>query len=145
MNIQKKMKEIDKIEYCDSMVLDFIVKYIGDEAILFIENSQTDAIEMQFCWAIKFLQCFKVTYETDAGWIYTDKNKIAKFWREQPVKNLRGGQLFGYAVQSIELQVVNKWFTECRIVIANMSIVIICRDIEVHKVLIEDQKFFWDD
>lgn len=61
------IKAIEQTDYWDAQILDFEIKYLGDEASLFIASYELEDAE-KFCWRISFLRCSKVSYETDAGW-----------------------------------------------------------------------------
>ena len=138
MNRDEKLQEIEQTSYWDAQILDFQIKYLGDEVSLFIESYVTEDIG-EYCWKISFLRCAHVDYETDAGWV-TEQEIL---WRTEPVKHLRGGQLLGYSGQDIQLIQQEHGLYNCQIVLSNMSINITCQDIEVSKVSIVDQNFFW--
>lgn len=67
-----------------------------------------------------------------------------KLWRKEDVKTLRRGQLLAYSGQDIQVLSMEDNFYNSKIVLANMTIDIVCQDIKVSKVLISEQHFFWD-
>lgn len=129
MNIELLEKEIEKTEYWDMRIWDVQTEYFGDEVHIFIEN------DIKTCWKISFLSCYKVNYETDANWRGDFK-----------VKNMRGGQL-GYDGQDISIKKyeVNDSFLHCKLDLSIMSMEIICKDISVEEIDMEDISFFWQD
>ncbi|MBF0786853.1 MULTISPECIES: hypothetical protein [unclassified Streptococcus] len=143
MNHTQILNGIEQTDYWDAQILDFEIKYLGDEVNLFIESHALEDVE-KFCWRIKFLRCAKVNYETDANWLTESQGKKT-LWREKDVKTLRGGQLLGYSGYDIQVLNMGDEFYSSKIILANMSINIVCQDIEVSKVLIADQHFFWDE
>ena len=134
MDTQNKLKEIEATDYWDAQILDINTRFLGDELSLYIASYEEEDKD-KFCWEIKFLQCYKVEYETDA------KREM----REKPVKEYRGAQLYGYVGQDIKLVEYEGELYDCQIVLANMGLRIICQDIDVSKVLIDEQHFFWKD
>lgn len=140
MDFQKALAKLHEVYTMEPLILDFQARYLGDEASLFIETTKGFEEDTE-CWEIKFLQCYKVNYEIHIAW--TDNSKFPPLRR--PVKDLRGGQLYGYSGHSIDLSKIDDWLMVCKIVLSNMTIVIVCQDIEINKVLIKDQNFFWDD
>ncbi|MGT2964059.1 hypothetical protein [Streptococcus acidominimus] len=143
MNITQILKAIEQTDYCDAQILDFEIKYLGDEANLFIESYESEDSK-KFCWKISFLRCAKVNYETDASWV-TESQGTKILWRTEAVKTLKDGQLLGYSGHDIQIVNTDDNFYESKVILANMSINIVCQDIEVSKVLIADQHFFWDE
>jgi len=124
--IDKIQKQIDETNYWDLLVLDIQSKYFGDEVYIFIENDE------KTCWKISFFSCYKVNYETDANWRGDFK-----------VKNT--GPKSGYYAQDISLNKYeeNKEFIQCFLDLSIMTMNIVCKNIVVGKVKIEDISFFW--
>jgi len=125
--INEIQKQIDKTNYWDLLVFDVQSKYFGDEVDVFIENDK------KTCWKISFFSCYKVNYKTDANWRNIDN-----------VKEMRGGQL-GYYGQDISLGKYkeNEEFIQCSLDLSIMTMNIVCKNIVVEKVKIEDISFFW--
>lgn len=128
MNIENLKNKIEKTEYWDMPILDVQIKYFGDEVYIYVENDNI------ICWKISFISCYKVTYETDATWRSIDN-----------VKKMRGGQL-GYYGQDISLKKYeeNEDFIESSMDLSIMRMNIVCKDILVEEVNIEDTDFFWN-
>ncbi|MBF0776544.1 hypothetical protein BVE84_08855 [Streptococcus azizii] len=143
MEIQSKIEAINNTDYWDAQILDIRANYLGDEITVYIECFDLEEREI-YCWELKYLRCAKVSYETDAGHlVYKGDQKV--LWRHEDVKNLRDGQLYGYAGHTITLTKYDEFLIRCKLVLSLISMDIICQDIEVSKVLIADQHFFWDE
>lgn len=129
MNIELLQNEIDNTEYWDMSILDIQTQYFGDEVYIFIENDE------KTYWKISFFSCYKVSYETDSNWRTIDN-----------VKEMRGGQL-GYDGQDISLKKYedNENFMECFLDLSIMTMNIVCKDIHVEKLSMEENIFFWQD
>ncbi|WP_220387176.1 hypothetical protein [Listeria sp. ILCC797] len=129
MNIKLLQNEIDNTEYWDMSILDIQTQYFGDEVYIFIENDE------KTCWKISFFSCYKVSYETDSNWRTIDN-----------VKEMRGGQL-GYDGQDISLKKYedNENFMVCSLDLSIMTMNIVCKDIHVEKLSMEENIFFWQD
>ena len=81
MDISDKEKMLNKLCYQDGQMLDFRIKYFGDEINLYIEKDKIN------CYKLTFLQCYKVSYETDAN----------LRWEEKAIKDLKIQQIGYYA------------------------------------------------
>lgn len=129
MNIEMLQNEIDSTEYWDMSILDVQTKYFGDEVYIFVENNEKNY------WKISFFSCYKVSYETDSNWRTIDN-----------VKEMRGGQL-GYDGQDISLKKYenNDNFIECSLDLSIMTMNIVCKDIVVEELSMEENLFFWQD
>ncbi|MGX7420737.1 hypothetical protein ACWOFR_18345 [Carnobacterium gallinarum] len=129
MNIQLLEEEIEKTEYWDMTILDVQIKYFGDEVDIFIEDDD------KTCWKISFISCYKVGYETDVNWRMI-----------RNVKDMKWKQL-GYYGQDISLKKYeeNENFVHCSLDLSIMSMEIICKDISVEKIGMEDVSFFWEE
>ncbi|MBF0780537.1 MULTISPECIES: hypothetical protein [unclassified Granulicatella] len=150
MNIEEMQAKIDTIKYCDAQLLDFKIQYLGDEAKLYIQQYKyrPGYGETDYCYEITFLRCYKVAYDTDAGWMAsrkmpdgTSKEVIAREYNIKDVTRL--GMLLSYAAQDIEVSEYNYFLNRYHIVVANMTIDIICQDIDIKLVPIAEQNFFW--
>ncbi|MGX7047932.1 hypothetical protein [Pseudolactococcus piscium] len=129
MNIKLLQNEIDNTRYWDMSILDIQTQYFGDEIYIFIENNE------ETCFKISFISCYKVNYETDA------------IWRGKGnVKEMRGRQL-GYDGQDISLKKyeADEAFIVCSIDASIMTMNIVCKDILVEKISMNDNLFFWQD
>lgn len=129
MDIKLLQNEIDNTDYWDMSILDIQSRYFGDEVYIFIENNE------KTCWKISFISCYKVSYETDANWRTIDN-----------VKEMRGGQL-GYEGQDISLKKYeeNENFVECSLDLSIMQMNIVCKNIIVEELNMEENLFFWQD
>ncbi|MBF0778975.1 hypothetical protein [Streptococcus cuniculi] len=145
-DIEEIKEKINRMDYWDSQVLDFNIQYFGDEAKLYIQ-SYKEYRETEFCWEIKFLRCFKVSYETDAGWVRQRKDIQGfsdVFGREYDVKDTFILPNTTYSAQDIAVSQHSHFLLRAKIIMDNMSIDIICQDIVIAKVQIKEQHFFWD-
>lgn len=138
MDIESKLREIEQTNYWDAYTLDFRAEFFGDEAKLYIEIA--DGAIDEYCWELKFMRCYKVNYETDAGWISWNSLNGT---RDYDMKDVRFKQLMSHSAQDISLSEEEHDMIACRITLSSMVINIICQQIEVSKVLIEEQNFFW--
>ncbi|OBS62720.1 MULTISPECIES: hypothetical protein [Enterococcus] len=129
LNIELLQKKIDDTQYWDMSILDIQTQYFNDEVYIFIENNE------ETCWKICFLSCYKVSYETDSNWRTIDN-----------VKEMRGGQL-GYEGQDISLKKYegNENFVECSLDLSMMTMNIVCKEIQVEKLNMEENRFFWQE
>ena len=128
LKIDKLQQKIDDVYYWDAKVLDFNISFFGDEIIIILENDK----ETNFM--LKFLDCYKVEYETDAV-----KREI-----DLSVKNMNRGQLAYYAHDITIQESLIVDFIEVNLTLAPLFIKIICKDIQVEKVIHDDKNFFWD-
>lgn len=142
MDINDSQKKIDATNYWDLLILDLEIKFFGDEVLLYIEKDRTT------CYKISFLFCYKMNYETDANWRGDFK-----------VKNV--GPSSGYYGQDITLEKyvemdesvkrsIEKYggtnnFIRCSLDLSIMTMTIVCKNILVEEVRMEDTSFFWDD
>ena len=128
MKIDDVQKKIDKTNYWDLLILNLEIKYFGDEVLLYIEKDEST------CHKISFLFCYKVNYETDANWRGNFK-----------VKNT--GPRSGYYGQDITLEKYeeNEEFTKGSVDLSIMTMTIVCKDILVEEIKLEDTSFFWED
>lgn len=128
MKIEELQKSINDTDYWDCRVLDFSINYFGDEISIVLED------EGQLCYVIKFLLCYKVTYETDA------KDR----WKNMEVKEMNKGQL-GYFAHDITLKksMIDE-FMEVNLVLAPLFAKFICKDIVVTHIKYKNTDFFWD-
>ena len=126
--INEIQSKIDEINYWDLLVLDIQSKYFGDEVYIYIEKNE------EYCWKISFTSCYKVAYETDANWRGDFKVKDT-------------GPKSGYYAQDISLDQYreNEKFIECSIDLSIMTMNIICKDIVVKELSMEENLFFWQD
>lgn len=142
MNINDIQQKIDTTDYWDLPILDLEIKFFGDEVSLYIEKDKVN------CYKISFLFCYKVNYETDANWRGDSR-----------VKNI--GPLSGYYGQDISLEKyletdesvkrsIKKYggtdeFIKCSLDLSIMTMTIVCKNILVEEVRMEDTSFFWND
>lgn len=143
MNIESIQKTIDETDYWDALILDLEINYFGDEVLLYTENDE------KTCYKVNFLSCYKVNYETDANWR-----------GEFKVKEMRNGQL-GYYGQDISLekyketnesvkQAIEKYggtddFIRCSLNLSIMTMTIVCKEIIVEEMKLENTSFFRND
>ncbi|MBF0780544.1 MULTISPECIES: hypothetical protein [unclassified Granulicatella] len=147
-NIEALQEEFEKLEYWDSQLLDFKIQYLGDEARLYIQQYSDECNDTEYCYEITFLRCYKVAYDTDAGWMalrgmpYGPPKEVIS--RQYNIKDATSfGMLLGYAAQDIKVSEYNYFLNRYHIVVANMTIDIICQDIDIKLVPIAEQNFFW--
>lgn len=116
--IKKIQQEIEKTEYWDMEILDFQVKFWGDEVNIFIYNSEDSS------WKISFLSCYKVKYRTDANM------RTIKYVKE--MEKLQRG----YYGQDITVKQYKKYkdFFEVSIDLTILVATIVCKEIFVEKV-----------
>jgi len=127
VNIIKLQTEIDKMDYWDCKILDFEIKYFGDEVHVVIEGD--DKVD----FILKFLMCQKVEYETDAR----DR------WKGLDVKSMNKLQL-GYFAHDISLKESEiEGFIEVNLEIPFMFAKIVCKDICINKVKHSEANYFW--
>lgn len=128
MKIDDVQKKIDKTNYWDLLILNLEIKYFGDEVLLYIEKDEST------CHKINFLFCYKVNYETDANWRGNFKVKNSSPWS-------------GYYGQDITLEKYEEKeeFTKCSVDLSIMTMTIVCKDILVEEIKLEDTSFFWKD
>lgn len=123
-------EKINKTEYWDVPVLDLKISYFGDIIELIIDNDE------ESCWKLSFLTCYRVSYETDAGW---------PNWRgDTNVSDMNKSQL-GYYGQNISVsrsEVDGFYMVEINLAIMELNIE--CKRIFVKKILKKDTEFFWN-
>jgi hypothetical protein len=127
MDIIEMQKEIDNMDYWDCKVLDININYFGDEVTVVFENDKdTDFL-------IKFLMCYKVSYETDAN------NR----WNHGCVCSMEKRQL-GYYAHDITIEKSDiEEFIEVKLVLPMFFANIICKEISVSKIEHIEDNFFW--
>jgi len=102
-----------------------------------IENGKKD----QYCWEIVFYRCFKVDYETDAGWTCW---KSETGTRNFNMKDIPFENLMSHTVHDIRLIEEKNDMIQATITLSSMLIKIVCQEIQVSKVLVREQNFFWE-
>ncbi|OLF49014.1 hypothetical protein BU202_00065 [Streptococcus cuniculi] len=141
VEIKSKIEAINNTNYWDAQILDIRANYFGDEVTIYIECDSDE--RDTYCWELKYLRCASVSYETDAGhFVAGSSDKV--LWRYEDVKNLRAGQLYGYTGHTITLMEHNEFLIRCKAILSLITMDIVCQDIEISKVLIADQGFFWN-
>ncbi|MBF0819113.1 hypothetical protein [Streptococcus acidominimus] len=131
--IIEKQEEINRIDYWDTRVLDLKILYFGDEVHMYLEAFTAHQANLDKCWKISFIGCAEVNYETDVR--NRKKVKVKDF-----VKNHL------YTCQDISLEYHDETFVRCCVNLEGLVILsLICQDIEISKVSIADQHFFWDE
>ena len=138
MDILKLEEEIEGTNYWDAYALDFRASFFGDECRLYIEveNGQSD----QYCWEIVFYRCFKVNYETDAGWTCWESETGTRNFN---MKDIPFENLMSHTVHDIRVIEEKNNMIQATITLSSMLIEIVCQDIQVSKVLVSEQNFFW--
>lgn len=121
-------KQVDATGYWDMDILDLRISFFGDEVELFIADGDSA------CWDVVFSGCSKVSYETDAGW----------GWKARPrVRDMRKPQL-GYYGQDISVrQGRMEGFYEVDMDLSIMKMNLVCMEITVCKIPVEEAAFFW--
>lgn len=120
-------EKIDQTEYWDLPVLDFQIKFFGDEVDLFLYHDEDTS------WKISFLTCHRVAYETDATW-----RGVAR------VRELKKPQL-GYYGQDITLNESKEFdgFYDVSMDLTILTAKIVCKEITVEKVSNDSWDIFW--
>lgn len=120
-------EKIDQTEYWDLPVLDFQIKFFGDEVDLFLYHDEDTS------WKLSFLICHRVAYETDATW-----RSIAY------VREMKKPQL-GYYGQDITLNKSKDFagFYDVSIDLTILTAKIVCKEITVEKVSNDSWDIFW--
>lgn len=133
MNTSYIQKKIDETDYYDMQILDLNISFFGDEICMYIKHDEST------CWMYKFNAVYKAIYETDAGW---------QNWRKPPlqyVDKMTISQLGYYAQDITVCESEYSGFYQVKIDLSIMNLEIICKDIKIDKVKINDMKFFWKD
>ncbi len=120
-------EKIDQTEYWDLPVLDFQIKFFGDEVDLFLYHDEDTS------WKLSFLTCHRVAYETDATW-----RGVAR------VRELKKPQL-GYYGQDITLNESKEFdgFYDVSMDLTILTAQIVCKEITVEKVSNDSWDIFW--
>ncbi len=120
-------EKIDQTEYWDLPVLDFQIKFFGDEVDLFLYHDEDTS------WKISFLTCHRVAYETDATW-----RGVAR------VREMKKPQL-GYYGQDITLNESKEFdgFYDVSMDLTILTAKIVCKEITVEKVSNDSWDIFW--
>ena len=125
--IESMQKKIDQTEYWDLPVLDFQIKFFGDEVDLFLYHDEDTS------WKLSFLTCHRVAYETDATW-----RGVAR------VREMKKPQL-GYYGQDITLNESKEFdgFYDVSMDLTILTAKIVCKEITVEKVSNDSWDIFW--
>ncbi len=120
-------EKIDQTEYWDLPVLDFQIKFFGDEVDLFLYHDEDTS------WKLSFLTCHRVAYETDATW-----RGVAR------VREMKKPQL-GYYGQDITLNKSKEFdgFYDVSMDLTILTAQIVCKEITVEKVSNDSWDIFW--
>jgi hypothetical protein len=127
--IEKIKKEIAKTDYQDMPILDVRVGYLGSELSIYIEKNKDKSYELLF------LDCYKVSYETDAA---------IPNWRSESVREFSRSQI-GYYGQDFSLsksEVDDFVKIDCNL--NPLYISVTCKNVKVQEVKNKDMNFFWD-
>lgn len=126
--INETQKKIDSTEYHDLDILDFSIKYFGDEISMVIYNDEKTS------WRLTFSSCHKMEYETDAS------------WRGIPyVRDMKKAQL-GYFGQRIEVTQDSEdgSFMAVEMDLTIMTVKFSFKDMALEKVPNNELSFFWE-
>ncbi len=120
-------EKIDQTEYWDLPVLDFQIKFFGDEVDLFLYHDEDTS------WKLSFLTCHRVAYETDATW-----RGVAR------VREMKKPQL-GYYGQDITLNESKEFdgFYDVSMDLTILTAQIVCKEVTVEKVSNDSWDIFW--
>ncbi len=120
-------EKIGQTEYWDLPVLDFQIKFFGDEVDLFLYHDEDTS------WKLSFLTCHRVAYETDATW-----RGVAR------VREMKKPQL-GYYGQDITLNESKEFdgFYDVSMDLTILTAKIVCKEITVEKVSNDSWDIFW--
>lgn len=136
MNVLELQDMINKLDYWDEKVLDFSIKYFGDEITLVIADTVSFSERgEQFCNIIRFKLCVRVNYETDAF----DEN-----WRKGiEVKNMSSSQLGHYAQDILIKESTEKDSWEVEFNTSLLFVKLVCKDISIEHKKYDITDFFW--
>lgn len=129
VNVIAVQELINKTDYYDGRVYNFYMDYFGDEVYVLFEK------DIDKCYKLTFLQCYKVSYETDA--------KI-RTGDDLSIKKRKLGQ-FDYFMQDISIN--KSELDDYMNIEINMSFLVLsitCKDIKIEEVNIKDENFFWN-
>lgn len=122
-------KKIDAMNYWDAEVLDFRIKYFGDEVELFLQDTDDKIFK------VTFLYCYKVSYENDAN----------VRWNNMHIKEMNKLQL-GFYAHNIKIDQSGKeGFIEVHLDLPMLFVTIVCRNIEIISTCKDREIFFWTD
>lgn len=128
MSINEIQEKIDSTEYWDLEILDFTIKYFGDEISMIIYNDNETS------WKLTFLSCYKMQYETDSN------------WRDIPyVKDMKRPQM-GYYGQDISVakNEEHSTFIDVKMNLSIMMVEFSFKEFRLEKVNNESLSFFWN-
>jgi len=141
INIKKLQERIEAIRYHDSRINDFQINYFGDEVVVYFDNYDEHGAEDGTGWKISFLICDKVSYETDASWVWNEGH-VTAHTRSQRVRDMTKLQL-GYDGQDITLSEAGD-FIGVKMDLTMMTVSLQCKAIEIEKVDNSEMRFFWE-
>ena len=130
--------ELKKILFYDMLILDFYSKFYGDEVYIIVEENEV------ICYKISFINCAKVYYETDAGWIGSNGMRPGD-WRG--TKKIREwDEPYGYFGQVLEVEESKEimGYYNIKFHLSLLEGEIICKEINVEKLDRKKQLFFWE-
>lgn len=149
MDIDLLNAKLDSLDYWDSEMLDFEIKYFGDEATLYIQQYDSQGRETDYCWKLTFFRCYRVNDETNAGRLATKndggvrKEIIARTYSNSQMTG-RGRPPGSYYLYNMVVELYNDFLYKFDVTLSMMSIEIICQDFKLETVLVKKQGFFWD-
>jgi len=127
MNQETVMKKIENTEYWDARILEFEVRYFGDEIVIWMEEDH------EYYWKIQFLTCQDVHYSTDAG----RRGDIR-------VRDMGKPQL-GYWAQDIQVtENPVSGFYKVAMDLDALRVTVVCQNVLVEKVRREEKSFYWE-
>ncbi|MGL9750034.1 hypothetical protein [Enterococcus sp. DIV0170] len=140
MDINEIQKKIEETGYWDLLILDLEIKYFGDEIFLYIEKDKGA------CYRISFTSCYKLNYETDANWRGDFKVKNvgpSSGYYGQDISLEKYVETNESVKRSIEKSGGTDDFIKCSLDLSIMTMTIVCKNILVEEVKMEDTSFFW--
>lgn len=136
MELEILQNRIDSTNYWDCKVLNFSIKYFGDEVELVIDSGEQAENGLLTCYAIKFLLCYKAEYKTDA------RDEI---WRKGlDVKSMSENQLGHYAQEITVQKGLERDFVEVYLNTSLLFVTITCKDVSTIKEKYVRDNFFWE-
>jgi len=140
MGIKGLQEKIEAIRYHDARTNDFQINCFGDEIVVYFDNYDEYGAEDGRGWKVSFLICNKVSYETDASWVW-NKGHVTAHTRGDFVKNMTQGQLCFYGQHIILSEADDFIIVEMDLICLNVNFQ--CKEIEIEKIDNSEMNFFW--
>ncbi|MGX7418090.1 hypothetical protein ACWOFR_04715 [Carnobacterium gallinarum] len=129
MKIEKMQEDINATNYWDAEILDFRINFFGDEIELIFEDTK------DFDYSIKFIHCYKLSYE--------DTDQLDRS-TDRLTRNFTRGQLGYYAHDiSISDSSIDE-FIDAKLTIAPLFANITFKMMEVNRIPHVESDYFWN-